>query len=104
MKLRLTTFPSRWKNLQLTTHSAGASFSADKECRVRIKLRVEEVDENAPPTGQEEKEREEEEEVVGNDPRSAQTLVALEVIAALCECPAGIKGGVLPRRHGAVFR
>ncbi|CAM9230493.1 unnamed protein product, partial [Pylaiella littoralis] len=73
--------------------SAGASFSADKEYRVRIKLRVEEVDENAPPTGQEEKEREEEEEVVGNDPRSAQTLVALEVIAALCECPAGIKGG-----------
>ncbi|CAN0008285.1 unnamed protein product [Ectocarpus fasciculatus] len=72
---------------------AGASFSADKEYRVRIKLRVEEVDENAPPTGQEEKEREEEEEVVGNDPRSAQTLVALEVIAALCECPAGIKGG-----------
>lgn len=93
MKLRLTTFPSRWNNLQLTTHSAGASFSADKEYRVRIKLRVEEVDENAPPTGQEEKEREEEEEVVGNDPRSAQTLVALEVIAALCECPAGIKGG-----------
>ncbi|CBJ33934.1 exonuclease I Exo1 [Ectocarpus siliculosus] len=73
--------------------SAGASFSADKEYRVRIKLRVEGVDENAPPTEQEEKEGEEEEEVVGNDPRSAQTLVALEVIAALCECPAGIKGG-----------
>lgn len=72
---------------------AGASFSAEKEYRVHIKLGVRELDENEEQETGARSGDEEEEDAVQSSRGCAKHLVALEVIVALCECPAGLSGG-----------
>lgn len=70
---------------------APASFSGDKEYRVNIKLRVKELDENADPSSMDEES--EERGRLETPGGSTDNLIAIEVVQALCECPAGISGG-----------
>ncbi|CAN0356168.1 unnamed protein product, partial [Scytosiphon promiscuus] len=73
---------------------AGASYSGDKEYRVRIHLKTEELEESEDPAAMEQEEAKEGEERKTGEPRGpAKSLIALKVLAALCECPAGISGG-----------
>ncbi|CAM9811375.1 unnamed protein product, partial [Hapterophycus canaliculatus] len=87
---RLWGTPSKAGIMWLGT-SAGASFSGDKEYRVHVKLRTEELEVSAD-TAMEEEEQEGDAEM-GQAPRTTKTVVALKVDAAICECPAGLSGG-----------
>lgn len=69
---------------------AAASFAADKEYRVHVKLRVGEVGESEDP---DDMDCEEVEVGVETSSGSTKNLVALDVVIALCECPAGLSGG-----------
>lgn len=58
--------------------------------RIRIKLLVESLDESA---DLESEEVDGEGAGVDDDPRAPKPLLAVEVLVALCECPAGVRGG-----------
>ncbi|CAM9885457.1 unnamed protein product, partial [Hapterophycus canaliculatus] len=94
---RLRGAPSKAGIMWLGT-SAGASFSGDKKYRVHVKLRTEELEVSADTAMEEEDTAMEEEEQegdaeMGQAPRTMKTFVALKVVAAICECPAGLSGG-----------